>query len=146
MKKACIVPDCTSDFRTPSHVFPKNPVRRFQWLQRLKLETMEHAISAARRKIRICYKHFNADDYINSIHMRRLKDDAVPCNNIPENVLCIPASHNIDCQQASTSAHSLEFVPDIGTLQPLQSEGKENIRNTTSMQEVNITTLFITIF
>lgn len=146
MKKACIVPGCTSDFRTPSHVFPKNPVRRFQWLQSLKLEAMEHVISAAGSKTRICYKHFSADDYIYSIHKRKLKYDAVPYNNIPKNVICIPASHDIEYQQASTSAHSLEFVPDIGTLQLLQSEDKENIRNTTSMQEVNIITLFITTF
>lgn len=143
MRKVCIVPGCFSNARTPAHQFPKDPDRRLLWLQSLKLENIEHAISAARQKIRVCYKHFNDNDYIYSVNRRKLKDNAIPCLNIPDSIKCIAASPNIDCQKAPISACNLEFCPDIVALQPLHLEhDKENIQHTEYIQEVNIKTLY----
>lgn len=139
MKQACIVPGCTSNARTPAHQFPKNPSRRLMWLKNLKMQNIEHVIGLAKCKLRVCHKHFSEEDYIYSINRRKLKDDAVPCLNIPSQIKCIAASNNIDLQEASTSACNLEFCPDIVALEPQQAgHEREDIRHATYMKEVSV--------
>ncbi|TGZ34261.1 hypothetical protein DBV15_11616 [Temnothorax longispinosus] len=136
MRQACIVPGCASNARTPAHIFPKNVNQRLLWLKKLKIENIEHVISLARCKLRVCYKHFSDDDYIYSANRRKLKDNAVPCLNIPSRIKCIAASNNIDSQQALISDCNLEFCPDIIALEPLQSAHEnQDIRYATYIQE-----------
>lgn len=143
MKQACIVPRCTSNRRTPSHQFPKDPGRRLLWLKNIKLQNIEHIISEARNNIRICYKHFSEEDYIYSIHRRKLKDDAVPHHNIPE-MKCIAASNNINYHQASPSMCTFDLNPDMIALELLQPESvNKNIRHATYLQEVNVETYYL---
>ncbi|XP_071573000.1 uncharacterized protein [Temnothorax nylanderi] len=136
MRQACIVPGCASNARTPAHIFPKNVNQRLLWLKKLKIENIEHVICLARCKLRVCYKHFSDDDYIYSVNRRKLKDNAVPCLNIPSRIKCIAASNNIDSQQALISDCNLEFCPDIIALEPLQSaHANQDIRYATYIQE-----------
>ncbi|XP_024874994.1 uncharacterized protein LOC112456393 isoform X2 [Temnothorax curvispinosus] len=117
MRQACIVPGCASNARTPAHIFPKNVNQRLLWLKKLKIENIEHVISLARCKLRVCYKYFSDDDYIYSAK-------------------CIAASNNIDSQQALISDCNLEFCPDIIALEPLQSAHEnQDIRYATYIQE-----------
>ncbi|XP_011860410.1 PREDICTED: uncharacterized protein LOC105557705 [Vollenhovia emeryi] len=137
MRQACIVPGCKSNSRTPAHQFPKNIGRRLSWLKNLKMEKLEHVVSLAECKLRVCHKHFSEKDYIFSIHRRKLKDDAVPYLNIPSRIICIATSNDIDSQQVTTSTSNLECYLDVVALEPLQSGHEEqDVRHATYIQEV----------
>lgn len=78
MGRTCCVPTCQSSVKVPSHKFPKNPQRCFEWIQSLKLDHLRNYCADQLQKYKVCHKHFTEEQYSVSLHHRFLLSTAIP--------------------------------------------------------------------
>lgn len=68
--------------KVPSHQFPKDPERCFEWIKSLKLDNLKNCTSTQMKNYKVCHEHFRPEDYSPCLHNRFLLNTAIPVIHI----------------------------------------------------------------
>lgn len=79
----CCVPNCTSNKDIPKHLFPKDVIRREEWIRAIKRLDLIDAPKETVNKLKICTLHFSDDMICTYTRRRVLKDSAIPVLYLP---------------------------------------------------------------